>query len=294
MGSSPSRAWTQFLPQSVPAPPLPLLLLLFLLRVASQLRPEPEKGAGRPNLPAPPALPGPEGARAHTRTRIPPRSRTRAHTTTQAPRRRTHTKIHARTGHARVHIGAHLDSRVPPSCALPLRPRRALPGRESRVWAVALLGDWREPEPPRGRRPHHGLSPSPPTESVRPGSARTARHARGHSGRGHARTYTCGHALPRRRRSLSVSPARSPGLPRSGGGGDGGGWVARATCSSWTLPTARAPGVRRREGTWVSRRRARGVRVERSGPGKSARARRANWTLIWRLFSCLEWKPGLN
>lgn len=147
-----------------------------------------------PDLPAPPALPGP---RARSRPRAPayPRALGRARAHPRAP------------GHSRP--------RAPP------RPRRALPDLEQRVGAAALLGDWREPEPPGGRRPHHGLSPSAPRDSVPPGSAPTARHARGHTrARTRADTHVRDTPSPDGGAGLSVSP------------------VARALCPAPSLEAA--------------------------------------------------------
>lgn len=158
--------------------------------------------------------------------------------------------------HPRAHTHAPLDTRAPAP-----RPRRAPPDRGSRVGAASLLGDWREPEPPRGRRPHHGLSPSAPRESVRPGSARTARHARGHT-RARTRADTHVRDTPSPTAALASGKSRAPrALPgsRAGCGGDaaggGGGWVAGPSdgagtggaCDDWRAGS-RLPGSRKARG----------------------------------------------
>lgn len=99
-------------------------------------------------------------------------------------------------------------------------PRRALPGGEPRVGAAALLGDWRQPEPPRGRRPHHGLSPSAPRESVRPGRRAPPGTRAGTRGPGHARTHVRGTPSPtaalacgKSRAAVAAGPQGAPRRP---------------------------------------------------------------------------------
>lgn len=117
-----------------------------------------------------------------------------------------------------------VPGRAPPpatTCARPRpAPRRALPGGEPRVGAAALLGDWRQPEPPRGRRPHHGLSPSAPRESVRPGRRAPPGTRAGTRGPGHARTHVRGTPSPtaalacgKSRAAVAAGPQGAPWRP---------------------------------------------------------------------------------
>jgi len=204
---------------------------------APPLSPPPPPPRSRPPRPQSPAVSGP----AHAAALLGPRARppdTRAGLPTRPLDTRAR-RVHAPPGRARTEstspwtrARARIPRRTwtralaprapppPPPRPAPPRPRRALPDLEPRVGAAAVLGDWREPGPPGGRRPHHGLSPAAPRDSVPPGSAAApVRHARRHTrARTRADTHVRSAPSPDGGARFSVSPAPRASCPAPAAG----------------------------------------------------------------------------